>query len=762
MNMEKKKYFWSLTTKWTLAYSIMLLLVSGVITFGFTWQSRNAQRQALQERLHDILSFSAPLVDGDFHTLIRSPEDETGSFYRVVSLRLQAIQETSGIIERIYTLRQEKNGKIVYIVNIDPVIKTSVGQEYPRTSSLLATGLSFISTPVVEDSFYIDSSGTFLSGYAPIYDQFGDLDGILGVDIDASAILVKEAQIRQIVLIAFLITVPLTFLLGWWLARYLTSPVNDLTNAAARIAQGQLDIAIPIRGQDELGVLAETFNDMTTQLRQTLKGLEQEIAEHKRADRLRDAMYRISQAVISSDTIEELYPAIHSILGDLIPAENFYIALYEPSSDLLNFPYYRDQYDEQPPAIKLGCGLSEYVMRTKKPLLATPEVFAELIRQGEIELIGSQPVDWLGAPLKVEDRIIGVMAVQSYSAEIRFDQESYNFFEFTSTQVALAIEYKRSEVALQMSNDRYRSMFENSPISLWEEDFSGVKQILDSLRQEGVTDLRSYLEAHPEVVANCAERVKILDVNKATLLLFGAKTKQDMFDNLAATFTEETYPHFQEELVFMAEGLTEFSWVGVNKTLDGKRIDVSIEWSVVPGHEHDLSKVIISLTDITEQKKAETKLIHRSIHDALTGIYNRAFFDEEMARFEREHQFPISVIMADVDNLKDINDRHGHDGGDELLKRCAQALTASFRTEDVVARIGGDEFAVLLPGSNAVEAGKAIQRIKQSIQLQNKGSLGPQVSLSLGTSTVAEGGSLKEALKQADAQMYRDKNNRGK
>ena len=567
MNIEKTKIVWGLTTKWTLAYSFMFLLVAGIMSLGFAWQSRNALRQALQERLSDILNFAAPLVDGDFHTLIRSTEDESGSFYRVVSLRLQSIQETSDIIARIYTLRQGEDGKITYVVNIDPGAQTSVGQEYPHTSTSLAIGLSSISSPVVDDVFYRDSTGTFLSGYAPIYDQFYDLDGVLGVDIDASTILVKEAQIRRMALIAFLVTVPLTFLLGWWLARYLTSPVNELMNGAARIAQGQLDIAIPIRGQDELGILAKAFNDMSSQLGQTLMGLEQEIAEHKQADRLRDAMYRISQAVISTDTIEELYPAIHDILRDLISADNFYIALYDPVMDLINFPYYQDQYDEQPPAAKPGRGMSEYVMRTGNPMLITPEVFADLVKIGELTLIGTKPIDWLGAPLKVEEHIIGVMAVQSYSDEIRFDQENCKFFEFASTQVALAIEYKRSEVALKMSNDRYRGMFENSPISLWEEDFSGVKQILDSLRQEGVTDFRSYLESHPEVVANCTEQVEILDVNKATLLLFGAKTKQDMFDNLAAIFPEETQVHFLEELVNIADGLTEFSWVTLRQII---------------------------------------------------------------------------------------------------------------------------------------------------------------------------------------------------
>ncbi len=757
MKIGSKRKLGSLATKWILAYSIMILLVTGMMNLGFSWYLRNAQHQALQERLHDILNFAGPLVDGDFHALIRFPEDEAGSFYRVVSLRLVSIQETSDSIERIYTLRQGDDGKINYVVNIDPNAETSVGQEYPRTSSLLARGLLNISDPVIEESLYTDSIGTFLSGYAPIFDQFQDLDGVLGIDIDASDIIAKEMQVRQLSLIAFLVTIPLTFLLGWWLARYLTSPVNDLMYGAAQISEGQLDIALPVRSQDELGILAKAFNDMAGQLQQTHMGLEKEIAEHKRADRLRDAIYKISQAVISTNNIDELYPAIHTILGDLILAENFYIALYDPVSDLIHFPYYEDQYDDVPLPIKPGRSLSGYVIRTGKPLLASSQVFADLVQRGEVEVIGTKPVDWLGAPLKVEDRIIGVMATQSYSDEIRFNQENYEFFEFVSTQVALAIEYKRAEVALQLSNDRYRSMFEDSPISLWEEDFSGAKRILDSLRQEGVTDFRSYLASHPEVVIKCAEQVKVLDVNKATLLLFGAESKKDMLDNLGIVFTQESYPDFQDELVNIAEGLTEFSWVGVNYTLDGKRLDVSIKWSVVPGYEHNLSKVIISLTDITDQKKAEKKLIHMSIHDALTGIYNRAFFDEELARLERGRQFPISVIMADLDDLKTINDCHGHDCGDEMLKRCAKALVASFRSEDVVARIGGDEFGVLLPDTNATEAEKAIQRINENIRLQNLDCSGPQIGLSLGANTVEMGGSLKEALKQADAKMYQDK-----
>jgi len=161
--------------------------------------------------------------------------------------------------------------------------------------------------------------------------------------------------------------------------------------------------------------------------------------------------------------------------------------------------------------------------------------------------------------------------------------------------------------------------------------------------------------------------------------------------------------------------------------------------------------------DITERKQLEEKLVQLSIHDALTGLYNRGFFEEEMARLERGRRFPISVVMADVDGLKVTNDREGHAAGDALLQRAAQVLSAAFRGEDVVARIGGDEFAVLLPNADADAAEAALRRVRHILQEQNAARDGTPVRLSLGASTAEKGISLTDALKQADERMYQEK-----
>jgi diguanylate cyclase (GGDEF)-like protein/PAS domain S-box-containing protein len=161
--------------------------------------------------------------------------------------------------------------------------------------------------------------------------------------------------------------------------------------------------------------------------------------------------------------------------------------------------------------------------------------------------------------------------------------------------------------------------------------------------------------------------------------------------------------------------------------------------------------------DITTLKETEEKLRFLSIHDQLTGLYNRLYFEEEMSRLERGRIFPISTIMTDVDNLKEMNDTYGHAQGDELLKLISGILRSSFRAEDVVARIGGDEFAALLPGTDESTAQKIITRIEEKIDAHNTRNPQFKLSLSIGVETSTRGESLTDALQKADTKMYASK-----
>jgi diguanylate cyclase (GGDEF)-like protein/PAS domain S-box-containing protein len=170
-----------------------------------------------------------------------------------------------------------------------------------------------------------------------------------------------------------------------------------------------------------------------------------DISDQKRFEQVQNAIYKVTQASITVEGIDELYQSIHSILGELIPSQNFYISIYDPVSEQISFPYYVDQFDEPPPEPTPVQGLTGYVIRTGRPLLAPPEKIDQLFRESGVEVVGTSGKDWMGSPLKVKGRVIGVMAVQSYSEKTHFDQEDLNLLEFFSTQVAQVIERKRLE-----------------------------------------------------------------------------------------------------------------------------------------------------------------------------------------------------------------------------------------------------------------------------------------------------------------------------
>ncbi len=199
-----------------------------------------------------------------------------------------------------------------------------------------------------------------------------------------------------------------------------------------------------------------------------------ELVERKRAEKVQAALYRISEAAQTAGDLGELYGLIHAIIGGLMPANNFYIALYDDVTDLLSFPYFADEFDVATPPQKPGRGLTEYVLRNGQPLLATPDVYRRLLVDGQVEMIGTDSIDWLGVPLKTASKTIGIMAVQTYDPQLRYSQADQDILIFVSAQVAMAIERKRAEAALRESAKRYRLLFENAPLGILLVNSQGV------------------------------------------------------------------------------------------------------------------------------------------------------------------------------------------------------------------------------------------------------------------------------------------------
>ncbi len=180
-------------------------------------------------------------------------------------------------------------------------------------------------------------------------------------------------------------------------------------------------------------------------------GIALDVTERVRAERVQSALFRISQAAAAAEGLPELFRSIHQIVGELMPAKNFYIALHDPEANALAFPYFVDEAEDPPGPQPLGHGLTEYVLRTGKPLLASPEAFQRLLDAGEVEQVGPNSVDWLGVPLSVKGRVFGVLVVQSYTEGVRYCEAEKDLLQFVCSQIAQVIERKRTEARLQES-----------------------------------------------------------------------------------------------------------------------------------------------------------------------------------------------------------------------------------------------------------------------------------------------------------------------
>ncbi len=195
-----------------------------------------------------------------------------------------------------------------------------------------------------------------------------------------------------------------------------------------------------------------------------------------------------------------------------------------------------------------------------------------------------------------------------------------------------------------------------------------------------------------------------------------------------------------------------------------KHKDGSEHWysiSCSSSHDIDGNEILIChARNIDDRKEYEEKLQFLSTHDQLTGAYNRRFFDEFLDHQSLQREYPLTLIVCDIDKLKKINDTYGHSTGDRIIILCAQIIQNVLRNGDYLARTGGDEFVAVLPAVNEREAEKIVGKIKEAISSfnQTENDLATELSLSVGSATASSrGDSVEDLFKRADARMYEQK-----
>jgi diguanylate cyclase (GGDEF)-like protein/PAS domain S-box-containing protein len=328
---------------------------------------------------------------------------------------------------------------------------------------------------------------------------------------------------------------------------------------------------------------------------------------------------------------------------------------------------------------------------------------------------------------------------------------------------------------LGLNEEEAVSAFEEIPV-ITEEKFTEVTRALFTLSSylsntayQNVQQARFITDRRKAEDALRLSETKLRSLFKAmtdVIIIYG---EDGEYREIAATNSQRYYRPPDELLhnkiteIFPEDIATLFLRT-IRQTLELKemtRLDYSL---VIGGREYWFSanvspytedSVIWVARDITDRKKVEDTLHYQSTHDTLTGLYNRQYYETEIQRLQYSRLFPISIIMIDVDGLKWVNDHRGHHAGDELLQRVAGLLKSAFRPEDMVARMGGDEFVVVLPQTGEPAARQAVKRLDDILEKHNQLFPADQhLGISVGTATGSSGMLLTEVFKMADQAMY--------
>ncbi len=385
--------------------------------------------------------------------------------------------------------------------------------------------------------------------------------------------------------------------------------------------------------------------------------LYRDISEQKRTEALNSALYRITQKTSSAEDLQQFYAAVHGIVGELMYARNFYIAVYDPLTQLLSFPYFEDEADSRPVPKNLGKGLTEYVLRTGEPLLCTPEVFDVLVKRGEVELIGAASLDWLGVPLKAGNNTFGVLVVQSYIGNVRFGEKEKEILTFVSQQLASAIEHKRNEEALRRSEARYRSLVQSAVYGIYRSSLEGrffdVNPALITMLGYDSAEEVLALDPKSDVFLDPSEQMRVMSEFRRGARLDNVEVRWKRKDGSAVTVrlsgrAVNNPGETAEVLEIIAEDITERR-VLENQFRQAQKMEAV--GRLAGGVAHDFNNLLMVISGYTEVLLEQTRT-GNPLYPKIEAIHQAAdratTLTRQLLAFSRKQLLELKVVELNI------------------------------------------------------------------------------------------------------------------
>lgn len=665
-------------------------------------------------------------------TLVKAVSNDRGAPRGVLALDM-GLQK---LADKLHNARVGQNGYVMVIDRLGRIIAHSKDQALAGKGADTLGPAAAVLTEATKGSFDAELAGRSVVVNVVTNAKTGWK--VLAV-VDRNDILASaEASRESILLLAFFVSL-IAVAIGSAMARRIVEPIWQVAQAAEAIAAGDLSaperIKLPADQRDEITVLVETMSAMARKLGHSFRELE-EATERKTVEKkLRQQneylglLHKTALTLMNELDVNTVLRMIITSAGRLVGTPHGFIYLLDKDGAVfvrrLGTGIFAGDIGRRIPADK---GMVGEVYRTGRPLaMQNSSKWDRDVVSGEI-LQHAKSV--LQVPLRSNTAIVGSIGLvyteenQVFGAketELVSQLAELASIALTNARLHTALqgelaERQRTEAALRKSESENRALVTSIPDTMFR------------ISQDGVV-----LDFRPGVGWTAWDMAGIAGGDKVAAV-FPARLARKIMQ----------YAHKAQN----ADKVLSFEYHTEN---------MKSEWEirvVVSGHE----EVLVIIRDITRRKEMERRLKFLSLHDVLTGIYNRYYFEQEMKRISARRLSRIGVIMCDVDGLKIINDSLGHNCGDKLLMTAAALIRESVPPEAVTARVGGDEFAILLQEASPDDAKAVCRLIRDKVAAYNAKNPGLPLSVSLGFAVCSGGVADVGALyKEADDAMYREK-----